>query len=52
MVHADKDRRLAIVALLAQPDPPDLQSRRAHRLRIPGKPDRFTQVPALSAAFI
>jgi hypothetical protein len=46
----DMERRLAIAALLAQPDPPEL--RRAHRLRLPGKPERFELVPRLSAAFV
>jgi hypothetical protein len=46
----DMERRLAIAALLAQPDPPEL--RRAHRLRLPGKPERFELVPRLSAVFV
>lgn len=46
----DMERRLAIAALLAQPDPPEL--RRAHRLTLPGKPERFELVPQLSAVFV
>jgi hypothetical protein len=46
----DLERRLAIAALLAQPDPPEL--RRAHHLRLAGKPDRFDLVPQLSAVFV
>ena len=46
----DMERRLAIAALLAQPDPPEL--RRAHRLRLAGKPERFALVPQLSAVFV
>ena len=46
----DMERRLAIAALLAQPDPPEL--RRAHRLRLAGKPERFELVPRLSAVFV
>ena len=46
----DMERRLAIAALLAQPDPPEL--RRAHRLRLAGKPERFELVPQLSAVFV
>ena len=46
----DMERRLAIAALLAQPDPPEL--RRAHCLRLAGKPDRFELVPQLSAVFV
>ena len=46
----DMERRLAIAALLAQPDPPEL--RRGHRLRLPGKPERFELVPRLSAVFV
>ena len=46
----DLERRLAIAALLAQPDPPEL--RRAHRLRLAGKPERFELVPQLSAVFV
>ena len=49
-VMLDMERRLAIAALLAQPDPPEL--RRAHRLRLAGKPDRFELVPQLSAVFV
>ena len=43
-------RRLAIAELLAQPDPPEL--RRGHRLRLDGKPERYDQVPRLSAVFV
>ncbi len=46
----DMERRLAIAALLAQPDPPGL--RRAHRLRLAGKPERFELVAQLSAVFV
>lgn len=46
----EMERRLAIAALLAQPDPPEL--RRAHRLRFAGKPERFALVPQLSAVFV
>lgn len=46
----DLERRMAIAALLAQPDPPEL--RRAYRLRLPGKPERFELVPQLSAVFV
>ena len=46
----DMERRLAIAALLAQPDPPEL--RRAHRLIVAGKPERFELVPRLSAVFV
>lgn len=46
----DLERRLAIAALLAQPDPPEM--RRAHRLRLAGKPERFELVPQLSAVFV
>ena len=46
----DLERRLAITELLAQPDPPEL--RRAHRLRLAGKPERFELVPQLSAVFV
>lgn len=46
----DMERRLAIAALLAQPDPPEL--RRAHRLTLAGKPERFALVPQLSAVFV
>lgn len=46
----DMERRLAIAALLAQPDPPELS--RAHRLRLAGKPERFALVPQLSAVFV
>jgi len=46
----DMERRLAIAALLALPDPPEL--RRAHRLRLAGKPERFALVPQLSAVFV
>jgi hypothetical protein len=49
-VTLDMERRLAIAALLAQPDPPEL--RRAHRLRLAGKPERFALVPQLSAVFV
>jgi hypothetical protein len=49
-VMLDLERRLAITALLAQPDPPEL--RRAHRLRLAGKPERFELVPQLSAVFV
>ena len=46
----DMERRIAIATLLAQPDPPEL--RRAHRLTLPGKPERFALVPRLSAVFV
>jgi hypothetical protein len=46
----DMERRLAIAELLAQPDPPEL--RRAHRLRLAGKAERFELVPRLSAVFV
>ena len=49
-VMFDMERRLAIAALLAQPDRPEL--RRAHRLRLAGKPERFALVPQLSAVFV
>jgi hypothetical protein len=49
-VMLDIERRLAIAALLAQPDPPEL--RRAHRLTLAGKPERFALVPQLSAVFV
>jgi hypothetical protein len=49
-VMLDLERRLAIAALLAQPDPPEL--RRAHRLKLAGKPERFELVPQLSAVFV
>jgi hypothetical protein len=49
-VEFDIQRRLAIAELLAQPDPPEL--RRGHRLRLDGKPERYDQVPRLSAAFV
>jgi hypothetical protein len=50
MLHRDSERRLAIVELLAQPDPPEL--RRGYRVRLEGKSDRYDQVPMLSAAFV
>ena len=50
MLHRDSERRLAIVELLALPDPPEL--RRGYRLRLDGKGDRYDQVPMLSAAFV
>ena len=46
----DMERRLAIAALLAQPDPPEL--RRSHRLTLAGKPERFELVPQLSVVFV
>ena len=49
-VMLDLERRLAIAELLAQPDPPEL--RRAHRLSLAGKPERFELVPQLSAVFV
>ena len=49
-VTLDMERRLAIAALLAQPDPPEM--RRAHRLMLAGKPERFALVPQLSAVFV
>jgi hypothetical protein len=49
-VQFDIQRRLAIAELLAQPDPPEL--RRGYRLRLDGKPERYDQVPLLSAAFV
>ena len=51
MIQLDVERRLAIADLLAQPDPPDL-GRRAHRVRVEGKPERFNLVPVLAAAFV
>ena len=50
-MHFDWERRLAIVELLAQSDPPELP-RRCHRLRLNGKPDRYAMVPKLSALFV
>jgi hypothetical protein len=50
MLMIDLERRLALAALLAQPDPPEL--RRGNRLRLPGKPERFQLVPQLSAVFV
>jgi hypothetical protein len=50
MLHRDSERRLAIVELLALPDPPDL--RRGYRVRLEGRGDRYDQVPMLSAAFV
>jgi len=44
------ERRLAIAELLAKPDPPELQ--RGHRLRLQGKPDRYAQIPVLSACYV
>ena len=49
-MQLDMERRLAIAELLARPDPPEL--RRGHRQRLAGKPDRYSQVPLLSAAFV
>jgi hypothetical protein len=49
--HNELERRIAIVKLLDQPDPPDLQ-RRTHRLRFSGKPERFSLVAALSAVYV
>ena len=46
----DIERRLALIELLAQPDPPEL--RRGYRLRLDGRPDRYTLVPRLMAAFV
>ena len=46
----DIERRLALVELLAQPDPPEL--RRGYRLRLAGSPDRYALVPRLTAAFV
>lgn len=50
MTPREHARRIAILELHAIPDTPGL--RRGHVLKIEGKPDRFTQIPALSAAFI
>lgn len=50
MVQREIQRRLAIAGLLAQPDPPEMQRR--HHKRLEGKPDRYAQVPRLSAAFV
>ena len=51
MIQLDVERRLAIADLLAQPDPPDL-GRRAYRVLIEGRPDRFDLVPQLAAVFV
>jgi hypothetical protein len=50
-MQLDVERRLAIADLLAQPDPPDL-GRRAYRVVIEGKPERFDLVPQLAAVFV
>jgi len=44
------ERRTAIAELLAKPDPPEL--RRGHRLRLHGKPERYSQIPILSACYV
>jgi hypothetical protein len=49
-VELDLERRLAIAELLAHPDPPEL--RRGHRLRLEGKPDRYSLVQHLCALFV
>ena len=49
-VDLDFERRLAIVELLAHPDPPEL--RRGHRLRLEGKPDRYSLVQSVSAVYV
>jgi hypothetical protein len=49
-LNIDIERRLAIAELLAQPDPPEL--RRAHHLRVEGKPERYAMLPLLSAVFV
>ena len=46
----DMERRVAIAALLAQPDPPEL--RRAHRQILSGKPERFELIAQLTAVFV
>jgi hypothetical protein len=47
----DLERRIAIAALLEQPDPPELQ-RRGHRVRFDGKPDRYWWVRNLSDVYV
>ena len=49
-LQLDIERRLAIAELLAQPDPPEL--RRAHHLRVAGKPERYALLSLLSAVFV
>jgi len=51
LVPIDIERRLAIVELLAQPDPPDLR-RRGHHLLLDGKPNRYEMIPVLSSLFV
>ncbi len=51
MVPIETERRLAILELLAQPDPPDLR-RRGHQLRLAGKPNRYEMIPVLSSLFV
>ena len=47
----DFERRAALAQLLAQPDPPEL-GRRGNRLRVVGKPERYSLLPLLSAVFV
>jgi hypothetical protein len=46
----DADRRQALSALLAEPDPPELH--RGSKLRLEGKPDRFQQLGRLANAWV
>jgi len=50
VVEAGIARRVALYALLARPDPPDLH--RGNVLRLEGKPDRHQLLPQLAEAFV
>jgi hypothetical protein len=49
-MDASITRRLALYELLEKPDPPELH--RGFVVRLPGKPDRYAQLPELAAAFV
>lgn len=49
-MHLDFERRQALIDLMAIPEAFD--DLRAHHITLPGKPDRYGQVPQLTAVFV
>lgn len=49
-MHLDLERRQAIIDLMVIPDAFD--PLRRHHITLPGKPERYSQVPQLTAAFV